>query len=279
MIRLIRAAASAVLLLPALVGAQSALGYDISINERIDGSQLSSTGHILVSGNSVRMDVIGHSTMSKIARTDLGDSVTVVSTDTGDTQLLTIIGHQRREYVQLAPVLMMAKMRKAMPPLPRGAKLDFTGSSVSLDSLALTDSIAGYKPFLYRLDVTIRFSLNGMPVGEQDALIDYYVVPELKEFARATAAFSQGMGQGGEVPGIELPASFRDQLAAATRRIESQLAVKIVIDVRGSLFGTGTMRAQTIEASNIRRTDPPAGSFIVPTGYKRIIPAGMEKFM
>lgn len=275
----IGAVAATVVLLPALAAAQSALGYDISLNERIDGAQMSSKGHILVSGSSVRMDLTGTSTTSRVAGRDFGDSLTVISTDTGNAQLLSIIGHRKSEYVQFAPALVMAKMKSAMQPLPRGARLDFSGSTVKLDSIPLSDSLAGYLPFLFRLDIKVRFSLNGMPMGEQTALIDYYVVPELKEFARATAMLTQGMGNGATVPGIELPRDFTDQLAAATRRIESQLAIKTVIDVRSNLFGTGTMRTQTIEASNIRRTDAQAGSFIVPTGYKRIIPAGMEKFM
>jgi hypothetical protein len=269
----------AVLLLcfPIAAGAQSGLTYDLSLTEKTDGKPQASTGHVFVLGNNVRMDIFGPSSLGKINRTDFGDSIAIIATDTGKAQMLSIVGHKSHEYVQFAPVVMMEKMRDAMARMPGVPQMDFTGSTVTLDSLGPADDIAGYKVLLYRLDMTIKIAVSGQPVGEQDILSDYYIAPDLKDFTRGGSVLTNAMDQTGSIPGI--PKDFSDKINAASKRLAFAMAVKTTTDSRSNLFGTGVMRSSTIEASNIKRADVPASTFVVPAGYKRIVPPGMEKFM
>jgi hypothetical protein len=257
--------------------AQSGLSYDFSLSEKIDGHPQASTGHAIIDGNNVRMDIVGPSTLSKIGQTDLGDSLAIVSTDTGTAQVVSLISHTNREYVQMQPAVLMAKMRDAMARMQGTPMMDFTGSSVMLDSLGPVDDIAGYKTLLYRLNITIKIAVNGQPMGEQDIMTDYYLAPDLKGFSRGSAILGGASDMTGAIPG--LAKSFTDQMAAASKKLEFTMAVKTSMDMRSNLFGTGSMRTQTLEASNIKRTDVAPGSFVVPAGYKRVVPKGMEKFM
>lgn len=275
--QLTRSLAVLVLSFPAVMAAQSGLTYDFKLTEKIDGTPQTSSGQVSVLGNNVRMDIVGKSSMGRINRTDLGDSIAVIATDTGKAQLLSLLGHKNHEYVQFAPVVMMQKMRDAMASVPGVPQMDFTGSTVTLDSLGPVDDIAGYKVLLYRLDLTIKIAVSGQPVGEQDILSDLYIAPALKDFARGSSILSDAMDQTGAIPGI--PKEFSDKINAATKRLAFAMAVKTTTDSRSNLFGTGTMRSSTMEASNIKRANVPVSAFVVPAGYKRVIPEGMEKFM
>ena len=277
MTRLGRPLAILLICLPAAAAAQSGLTFDLNLTEKVDGKPQTSTGHVSVLGNNVRMDIIGRSSMGRISRTDLGDSIAIIATDTGKAQTVSLIGHKSHEYVQFAPAVMMAKMRDMMSHAPGVSQMDFTGSAVTLDSLGPVDDIAGYKVLLYRLDLTIKIAVSGQPVGEQDVLTDYYIAPDLKDFVRGSSILSDATDQTGAIPGI--PKDFSDKIAAAGKRLELGMAVKTTTDARSNLFGTGTMRSSTMEASNIKRADVPASAFVVPAGYKRIVPEGMEKFM
>jgi hypothetical protein len=273
----IRPLAALLLWLPTVAAAQSGLTYDLNLTEKIEGKPQTSIGHVSVLGNNVRMDIVGKSSLGRINRTDLGDSIAIIATDTGKAQLLSLLGHKNHEYVQFAPVVMMQKMREAMARMPGVPQMDFTGSTVTLDSLGPVDDIAGYKVLLYRLDMTIKISVSGQPVGEQDVLSDFYIAPDLKGFARGSSILSDAMDQTGAIPGI--PKDFSDKINAVSKRLAFALSVKTTTDSRSNLFGTGTMRSSAMEASNIKRADVPASAFVVPAGYKRVIPEGMEKFM
>jgi hypothetical protein len=277
MIRFSRPLAVLLLCFPIAAAAQSGLTYDFNLTEKVDGKPQTSHGQVVVSGNNVRMDIVGNSSMSRINRTDLGDSIAIIATDTGKAQMLSLVGHKNHEYVQFAPVVMMQKMRDAMSHMPGVPQMDFTGSTVTLDSLGPVDDIAGYKVLLYRLDLTIKIAVSGQPVGEQDILSDYYIAPDLKDFARGSSILSDAMDQTGAIPGI--PKDFSDKINAVSKRLSFAMAVKTTTDSRSNLFGTGTMRTSTMEASNIKRVEVPASAFAVPAGYKRVIPEGMEKFM
>jgi hypothetical protein len=275
--QLTRLLAVFLLCFPIAAAAQSGLTYDLNLTEKVGGKPQTSTGHVFVLGNNVRMDIVGKSSLGRMGRSDFGDSISIISTDTGKAQTLSIVGHKNHEYVQFAPVVMMQKMRDAMANTPGVSQMDFTGSTVTLDSLGPADDIAGYKVLLYRLDMTIKISVSGQPVGEQDMLSDYYIAPDLKDFVRGSSVLSSARDQSAVIPGI--PKDFSDKMNAVGKRLEFAMAVKTTTDSRSNLFGTGTMGSSTMEASNIKRADVPASTFVVPAGYKRIVPEGMEKFM
>ena len=275
--RFSRLVAVLAVLTPSIALAQSGLTYDFTLSEKIDGQRQTSTGHAFVSPTSVRMDFYGKSSLGKIGLTDLGDSLSIIQADTGTAKVITLLNHRDKQYVQFSPSAMMAKMQDAVKNAPGMASLDFSGSSVTVDSLGPGGDIAGYGTLLYRMNMTIKFSVSGQPVGEQDVLADYYVVPELKDFTIGSSILGSATDETGSIPGI--PKTLTEQLAAASRRIGTAMAVKVSFDARSSMFGTGSMRTQTLEVSNIKKTDVAATAFVVPAGYKKIVPKGMEKLM
>ncbi|MDQ6717136.1 MAG: hypothetical protein M3Z17_02180 [Gemmatimonadota bacterium] len=275
--RFVRIAAVLACIAPSIAAAQSGLTYDFTLTEKIDGQRQTSTGHAFVTPTSVRMDFFGKSSLGKIGMTDLGDSISIIQADTGAAKLLTLINHRDKQFVQFSPTAMMEKMKDAMKSMPGMPSMDFTGSTVTVDSLGPGGEIAGYNTLLYRLNATIRISVGGQPVGEQDLLGDYYVAPDLKDFAVGSTILAAATDQTGSVPG--LPRAFADQLAAAGKRVGSAMALKISLDARSSMMGTGSMRTQTLEMSNIHKVDVPTTAFVAPAGYKKIVPKGMEKLM
>lgn len=275
--RFVRIVAVLAVFAPSIALAQSGLSYDFTLSEKIDGQRSTSTGHASVSPTSVRMDFSGKTSLAKIGMTELGDSMSIIQSDTGAAKLITLVNHRDKQYVQFSPAAMMAKMQDAMKGMSGMPSMDFTGSAVTVDSLGPGGEIAGYNTLLYRMNMTLKISVSGQPVGEQDLLADYYVVPELKDFAVGSAILGAASDESGSVPGI--PKAFTEQLNAASKRIGAAMAVKVSIDGRSSMFGTGSMKTQTLEISNIRKTDVPPSAFVAPAGYKKIVPKGMEKLM
>lgn len=275
--RFVRISAVLVVFAPAVAAAQSGLTYDFTLSEKIEGQRQTSTGHAVVSPTSVRMDFSGKSSLGKIGQTDLGDSISVIQSDTGAAKQITLINHHDKQYVQFSPTAMMAKVQDAMKGMSGMPSMDFTGSTVTVDSLGPGGEIAGYNTLLYRMNLTIKISVGGQPVGEQDMLADYYVVPELKEYAVGSAVLGASSDEAGSMPGI--PKTLLEQLNAASKRVGGAMAVKVSLDSRSSMFGTGSMRTQTLEISNIKKADVPASAFVAPAGYKKIVPKGMEKLM
>ncbi len=275
--RFLRIAAVLACIAPRIAAAQSGLTYDFTLNEKIDGQRQTSTGHAAVTPTSVRMDFFGKSSLGKIGQTELSDSMSVIQADTGAKRLLTLINHRDRQYVQFSPSAMMAKMQDAMKSMSGMPSMDFTGSSVMVDSLGPGGEIAGYSTLLYRMNMTIKVSVGGQPVGEQNMLADYYIAPELRDFAVGSAILGAASDESVSLPGI--PKAFTEQLTTAVKRIGTAMAVKITLDGRSSMMGTGSMRTQALEMSNIHKADVPATAFAVPVGYKKIVPKGMEKLM
>jgi hypothetical protein len=274
--RLHRFVVAALTFVPAVAAAQSGLAYDFKLTENADGQPKTSVGHAVVSGNSVRMDITGPSTFSSFNQISLGDTVAVISVDTGMAQTLSVVGASGKQYIQFAPVAMMKKMKDMMAQMGGGPALDFTGSQVVVDSLGDGGTIAGHSTLHYRTTIAMRMAMGTQPMGEQNIVNDYYIAPDLKEFARGTAMMT-GTDQVTAVPGI--PQTFVDKLTAAEKRTGFAMALKVETSVNGSMMGTGMSRKQTLEVTSVKRTDVPASAFVVPAGYKRIVPPGMEAFM
>ena len=76
--QLIRPLAVILVCFPIAAAAQSGLTYDLNLTEKIDGKSQASTGHVSVLGNNVRMDIVGKSSLGRISRTDLGDSIAII---------------------------------------------------------------------------------------------------------------------------------------------------------------------------------------------------------
>lgn len=262
---------------PTVTGAQSALAYDFTLRESIDGRDSVSVGHITISGSSMRMDVQGRSPFSRVADVDLGDSLSIISTDTGSAQVLSVLNHRKKEYVQFAPAVLTARMRARKAKEPYASRIDFAGSSVRVDSLGPGDTIAGYATVHYRVSVVFRVSIAGNVVGGQDVTADYFVAPALAEFTHA-GEILDGLGvQTGFAPGD--PKDFLAQLDSARKRVSAALSLRTVTDSKASIFGTGVTRSLTFETANVRRVESAASAFIVPSSYKRVVPRGFESLM
>jgi hypothetical protein len=276
MIRLVRVAALAFLLSPAAALAQSGLTYDFTLAEMVNGQPQSSNGHAMVLGNNVRMDIVGSSSLGSFNQMSLGDSVTVISADTGMAQLVSLVGHKDKTYVQFAPQVMMKKMRDMMSGMPGMSQMSFTGSQVTVDSIGSGGMIAGYNTIHYRLTIAMKIGVGGQPMGDQSSVMDTYVAPDLKEFAQGSSMLG-GTEEAATMPGI--PKTLTDQLTAAGKRVGYAMALKTEITASGSMMGTSMSRKQVLEVTAVKRADVPAASFVVPAGYKKVVPPGMESLM
>lgn len=268
--------AIALALTPAIAAAQSGLAYDFKLTENTNGQAQSSSGHALVLGNNVRMDVYGPSSFATFNQMSLGDTVSVISADTGMAQLVSLLGQTGKQYIQFAPVAMMKKMKDAMTQLGGSPQVDFSGSQVTVDSLGSGGMIAGYNTLHFRTTIVMQMGLGGQPMGNQNIVIDHYLAPDLKDFPRGTAMLS-GTDQASSIPGI--PKTFSDQLAAAGKRTSSAMALRVETSINGSMMGIGMSRKQILEVTSVKRVDVPASSFVVPAGYRKIVPPGMEAIM
>jgi len=272
-----RVVLTAIAFLPAIAGAQSGLSYDFKLTENNDGQRKASVGHALVLGNNVRMDINGASSFGSIGPISLGDTVSVISADTGDAQLLSLIGKSSKEYVQFSPTRMMKRVKDAMAQTGGAPQLDFSGSQVTFDSLGSGGMIAGYNTLHYRTTIAMWIAMGGQAIGSQNIVTDYYLAPELKDFARATAIMSANTDEVSSLPGI--PQSFSDQITAARKRSSSAMALRIETSTSGSMMGTGLSKKQTMEVTSLKKVDVPASAFVVPADYKKVVPPGMESIM
>ena len=261
---------------PAAMRAQSGLAYDFALRETVAGQEQSSAGHALIAGNKVRMDIVGPSSFARFGLTTLGDSVSIISADTGEAQVVTMLAHATKEYIQFTPLKMIKSMKELMAQMGGGPQLDFTGSKVTVDSLGAGDVIAGHATLHYRVTVAIRTSLSGAAMSQQDIVNDYYIAPDLNDFARGNALLT-GTDDLLVVPGI--PKAFSDDLSKVSRITGAAMALRVETTLSGQMFGAEMSRKQTLEVTSVKRADVPASSFVVPAGYKRVVPPGMEAIM
>jgi hypothetical protein len=261
---------------PSVSAAQSGLSFDFKMTENTGGQLKSSVGHALVLGNNVRMDIVGPSSFATIGPMSLGDTVAMISADTGMAQVVSLVGAAGKQYIQFAPMVMMKKMKDMMAQMGGSPQLDFAGSQVVVDSLGDGGMIAGYNTLHYRTTIAMRIAMGGQPVGEQNIVNDLYVAPELKDFARGTSLMSAS-DQVGAIPGI--PKTLTDQITSAAQRTGYALALKVETSTTGSMMGTGMSRKQTLEVTSVKKVDVPASAFVVPAGYKKVVPPGMEAIM
>jgi hypothetical protein len=262
---------------PAIASAQSGLAYDFKLTENAEGQPKTNVGHALVLGNNVRMDIYGASSFSSFGLISLGDTVSVISADTGEAQLLSLVGKTSKEYVQFAPVRMMKKMKEAMAQMGGGPQMDFTGSQVTVDSLGSGGMIAGYNTLHYRTTIAMRIGMGGQPMGDQNIVTDYYIAPDLKEFVAGTSIMTASTNEVSAMPGM--PKSLSDQIIAAGSRTSGGMALRIETSTTGSMMGTGLSKKQMLEVTSVSKIDVPASTFVVPADYKKLVPPGMESMM
>lgn len=274
-----RFAVAAALLGPSMLWAQSGITYDFTLNEKLDRQRLTSAGHGRGSPSNSRMDVIGPSSLSRFASVSLGDSITLISVDTGASQVLALIGHRKREYVQFHPVIVREQIKARMDQMlePVAWRMDFAGSKVTLDSLGDGGLISGFRILHYRMTIVLRLAVAGRDFGNHNVVADYYIAPELAEFVHANSIFNTANDPSGELPGI--PKSLSDELESAFNRLQVGLALRVERRTSGVMRGRRISKDQTLELTNIKRADVPSSAFVVPEGYKRITPPGMEEVM
>ena len=251
------------------------LAFTFKTTEQGDSIPSVTTGSGIVARDRLRLDRAPDAQMTQMLAEHLGDSVRVIMADTGSALTISFVGPVKKAYAQLRPTEMARQTQAAQAGNPMLAQIDFTGTSVKLDTLGDGGTMAGHATQHFRTTAVINIAMKSMgtaPLGHQVVTTDYWIASDLSEFSYVhfiTPAYSAQ-----EIPG--LPDAIRAQFESAARVLERGMLLKAEMRTTGAMFGTGVNSHGSLEITDLKPTTVSPDFFAVPAGYNKVSPSAGE---
>ena len=216
-------------------------------------------GHALVAGGRGRLDIVDGGMQPLFAK---GDYLLF------DSSGITVVKPEAQAYIPVSAELNNSKILEQMQAM--GVAMSVADLKVAMDSLAGTDTVAGYPTRHFRMTLAFTMSIDASFMKQRfasESITDYWVasVPGLP-----TNPLLRINGVGASAAPM---AAFKDMTAkvdSAAARLGNAAALKTKT-VSRMIQGPGANMTteQTSEVSNIQHTTVDEALLVVPAGYRR----------
>lgn len=217
-------------------------------------------GRALVVGGRGRLDILEGGLQPLFSK---GDYLLFDSTG------ITVVRPASQEYVPVSAELNNSKIFEQMQAA--GVSMSVADVKVAMDSLAGTDTVAGYPTRHFRMTLAFTMSIDASFMQQRfasESITDYWVatVPGLPTNPLLRI---NGVGPSAPPMGAFKDMTFKVDSAAARLGNAAALKTKTVSRmIQGP--GANMTTEQTSEVSNVQRTTIDESSLVVPPGYRRV---------
>ena len=216
-------------------------------------------GRALVVGGRGRLDILEGGLQPLFSK---GDYLLFDSTG------ITVVRPASQEYVPVSAELNNSKIFEQMQAA--GVTMSVADVKVAMDSVAGTDTVAGYPTRHFRMTLAFAMSIDASFMQQRfasESVTDYWVasVPGLPTNPLLRI---NGVGPSAPPMGAFKDMTFKVDSAAARLGNAAALKTKTVSRmIQGP--GANMTTEQTSEVSNVQRTTIDESSLVVPPGYRR----------
>ena len=243
-----------------------------------DNAPDTSIVRVISAGKRHRLEFIGHPPASMDPFS--GKSTVQILSFADSEVTIDYVDDSAKTYIELKPLLMMKKANAMVAAIGASMKMESTADTVTVDSLAGTEVVMGYRTVHFHALSAHSFRMTLM--GENATMgirqsFDTYVAPDAKRLiAGLTDSLVTSAGAGGVLsalgagtpPGMD---SVMMRAAAKMGRINAAgVPLKSVIEMETSMEGPIRLRQrQEMEVLKMERITVPESTFTVPKDYKK----------
>lgn len=226
-------------------------------------------------GKRHRMESVGRSAMGPL----FGSSTVQILSFADSEMTIDFLDDSAKTYIEMKPMLMMKMAKEMSASMGVNMKYESTADTVTVDSLADTKVVMGYRTVHFRALSAHSFRMTMM--GESATMsmrqsFDTYVAPDAKKLIAGLTDSLLTTGVGGVMsslggampPGMD---SVMLRAAAKMARINAAgVPLESVMEMETSMEGPGGLRQrQEIEVLKMERITVPESTFTVPKDYKK----------
>ena len=218
-------------------------------------------GHATVVGSRGRLDVIEGGLQPLFTK---GDYLLYDSTG------ITIVHPAKQEYIPLSAELNNSKIFDQMQAM--GVTMSIADLKVAMDSLAGTDSVAGFPTRHFRMTLAFSMSIDASFMQQRfatESITDYWIanVPGLPSnpLLRVNAINASSPAPMGAFKDISTKV---DSMAARLGNAAALKTKTVSRLIQGP--GANMTTEQTSEVSNVQRATVDETTLVVPAGYRRV---------
>lgn len=237
--------------------------------ESVDTS--SQTIHVIAAGSNLRFEMGATPTEAKVL--PIGEHPVMIMTGGGATMFF--LDSDKKEYMSLKPLEMMAGVRQMMESMGGSFQFDSTKTRFALDSLGPGPTINGHPTLHYRMEMAFRMTVSMMgsvTAVEQESSTDIQAATDLGDVKDVAA----GMNRFAEITqAMGVGKDLMDRALAAQEKMRG-FPIRMVKQETRTAAGVKTTVTETIENSNIKHVSVPDSSFVVPPDYKPVSMPGLS---
>lgn len=248
---------------------QPGLTFDVYTRGVSGGDSATNVIHMKATANALRMEFEKRPASGQYRGLPVGDHGVVIVRSTGAE--LIILDRDKKQYMTIKPLEMMAGARQIMESMGGSMTFDSAASSFHVDSVGPGPTIDRHNTIKYR--VTSHTKLRIAMMG-QEQTVETQLVSE-SDNAVDLAEFGNTMGPGAGVRDmvqsmaqtVGLPKDFLDQASKEGRKMKGFPLHSERQTTSTTPNGTRTS-SETTDTKNVRRASIPDSEFAAPADYK-----------